>query len=130
MVASPPLILLSLCRMQIPTSANILVTSTLVKMSSNYVNITAPDFNPRVNCTIGTCPIHFAEVQYVPTLVGNALFLAIFSLFLVFQAILAFNFRTWSYNFAMACGLILEVIGYVARIQMHENPFKSNPFVM
>lgn len=97
---------------------------------SAYVDITSPYFDPTVDCAIGTCPIHFAEVQYVPTLVGNALFLAFFGLFLLSHGVLAIVYRTWSYNFAMACGLVLEVIGYVARLKMHENPFKANPFIM
>ncbi|KAH8647219.1 RTA1 like protein-domain-containing protein [Xylariales sp. PMI_506] len=99
-------------------------------MASTYVNISAPDFNPRVNCTIGTCPIHFAEVQYIPSLAGNVLFLAIFGLFLLFQAVCGFLYKTWSYNGAMIAGLILEIIGYVSRVQMHANPFKSNPFII
>ncbi|RDW63446.1 sphingoid long-chain base transporter RSB1 [Coleophoma cylindrospora] len=99
-------------------------------MTSNYIDITSPYFDPTVNCTIGTCPIQYAEVQYVPSLAGNVLYAAIFGLFLVCHVVLAIIYKTWSYNFAMACGLILEIIGYVERVQMHANPFKSDPFVI
>lgn len=30
----------------------------------------------------------------------------------------------------MVCGLALEVLGYVERVQMHSNPFKKMPFIL
>lgn len=27
-------------------------------------------------------------------------------------------------------GLVLEVVGYVGRVQMHDDPFSSDPFLM
>ena len=81
-------------------------------------------------CTLQTCPLVLANVDYVPSLGGNAFYLAVFSLLLVLQLVFGFRWRTWSFAGAMFGGLALEVIGYVARIQMHDNPFTSDPFLM
>lgn len=82
-------------------------------------------------CTLQTCPLSLANFTYVPNLFGNVLYAAIFGLVLISQIGLTIKYRsTWGYGVAMACGLALEVVGYVARIQMHQNPFPSNPFLM
>ncbi|KAL8709907.1 MAG: hypothetical protein Q9220_005357 [cf. Caloplaca sp. 1 TL-2023] len=81
-------------------------------------------------CTLKTCPLALANVDYVPSLAGNALYLAIFSLLLLIQLAFGFRWRTWSFTGSIFGGLVLEIIGYAARIQMHDNPFKSDPFLM
>ncbi|KAI4196609.1 MAG: hypothetical protein LQ346_003186, partial [Caloplaca aetnensis] len=81
-------------------------------------------------CTIDTCPISLATVDYVPSLGGNAFYLALFSLLLILQLAFGYKWRTWSYTGSMFGGLVLEIIGYAARVQMHYNPFKSDPFLM
>lgn len=81
-------------------------------------------------CTIDTCPMSMANMDYVPSLAGNLIFIAIFVLVLVMQIGIGIRHKTWSYLIAMTGGLVLEIIGYVARVQMHSNPFTSNPFLM
>jgi hypothetical protein len=97
-------------------------------------NITAGlDHNLILNpdlCTLQTCPIQLAHVQYIPTLAGNALYLAIFGLALILQLLFGISNRTWGFLAAMLGGLILEIIGYTARLQMHSNPFAKSPFLM
>jgi hypothetical protein len=85
---------------------------------------------PYYVCTLETCPISDAEVHYVPTLIGNALYIAIFALLLVLQIFQGIYYRTWSFTVAMIGGLLLEVIGYASRVQMHYNPFLFNPFLL
>ncbi|KAH8881153.1 RTA1-domain-containing protein [Thozetella sp. PMI_491] len=97
---------------------------------SHYLNFSSPYFNPSINCTLDTCPLEWAQIRYVPSLGGNAFLLAVFALFLLAQAVFAFLYRTWSYNIPMVLGLVLEIVGYVARLQMHDNPFRSDPFIM
>lgn len=94
-------------------------------------NFNATLLNNTDLCTFQTCPLALAHVNYVPNLGGNALYAAIFGLAMTAQISLTIKHRgTWGYGVAMFGGLILEIIGYVARIQMHANPFKSNPFLM
>jgi len=89
-----------------------------------------PNLNNADGCTLATCPIEYATVDYDPTLAGNALFLALFGLFLFIQTFQLWRYRTWSYSIAMMSGLLLEVVGYVGRVMMHYNPFLPNPFLM
>ncbi|CAF9943749.1 MAG: hypothetical protein ALECFALPRED_001191 [Alectoria fallacina] len=81
-------------------------------------------------CTVQTCPLSWAQVQYDPSLAGNAFYLAMFSLVLVVQLFFGIRYRTWSFLGAIFGGEVLEMIGYIARVQMHYNPFLSNPFLM
>ena len=81
-------------------------------------------------CTFQTCPLSLANFDYVPTLGGNVLYATIFGMALIAQLFFTIRYKTWGYGVAMFGGLLLEIIGYAARIQMHFNPFTSNPFLM
>lgn len=82
------------------------------------------------SCTLDTCPLALAEIEYDPSLGGNAFYIAIFALLLTIQVFLGLRYRTWGFLVGAAGGLILEVVGYAGRIQLHFNPFHKNPFVM
>lgn len=69
-------------------------------------------------------------ITYIPTLPGNALYLALFALMLAAQVVLGIYYRFWSYLVAISCGLILEVLGYVGRLQLHNNPFDFDAFLL
>ena len=86
-------------------------------------------YNPSL-CTLDTCPKSYAVLQYVPSLGGNALFLAWFIIIFVAQSVIGIYKRTWTFFAAMIGGCILEVIGYAARVLMHENIFDFNWFLM
>ena len=81
-------------------------------------------------CTLATCPLDMAQVQYVPSFAGNMLYIIILCLVAVAQLWLGIKYKTWTYMVSMLFGLIMEVVGYVARVQMHDNPFLSDPFLM
>ncbi|KAI4281201.1 MAG: hypothetical protein L6R35_005700 [Caloplaca aegaea] len=81
-------------------------------------------------CTLETCPLVLATVDYVPSLGGNVFYLTLFSILLLLQLAFGYQYRTWSFTGSMFGGLVLEIIGYVARVQMHYNPFESDPFLM
>ncbi|RDW73451.1 hypothetical protein BP6252_07358 [Coleophoma cylindrospora] len=83
-----------------------------------------------LQCTPALCSLEYATVLYVPTLAGNSLYLALFALLLVIQAVQCFFFRTYSYTIAMICGLVLEIVGYLGRVQMHFDVFAGNPFLL
>jgi hypothetical protein len=89
----------------------------------------SPGF-PIESCTLASCSLKNAQVQYDPSLGGNAFYVSIFALAIFVQALLGIQYRTWSFLAGMFCGLILETVGYAARIQMHFNPFTKGPFVM
>ncbi|KAL8657114.1 MAG: hypothetical protein Q9226_002247, partial [Calogaya cf. arnoldii] len=81
-------------------------------------------------CTTSTCPQEFQTIQYIPSLGGNAFFLALYAIILVLQIGAGIKWRTWSFTGCVFGGLVLEVIGYAARVQIHENPFNSDHFLM
>jgi len=73
---------------------------------------------------------NFGQVDYVPTLAGNALYIAIFFVLLIIQIAQGIIYKTWSYMICMICGLVLEAVGYGGRIGMHLNPWDSNQFLV
>ncbi|EPS27737.1 hypothetical protein PDE_02681 [Penicillium oxalicum 114-2] len=84
---------------------------------------------PSKYCTLDTCPITKAHVFYVPSLAGNTLYVALFATLLIAQIALVVRYRTWGYFAGVFGGLVLEVVGYLGRIQMHNNPFLFTPFL-
>ncbi|KAI9819296.1 MAG: hypothetical protein M1827_007453 [Pycnora praestabilis] len=85
---------------------------------------------PDEDCTLSTCSLLQAHLQYVPSLPGNAIYAAIFTLLIVCQTGFGIRYKTWGFMGGMFGGLILEIIGYIARIRMHFNPFTKSPFLM
>jgi len=93
-----------------------------------YGNITLI-LNPEL-CTVKTCDLTLASFLYIPSLPGNAIYAAIFALYIVAQLFLGIKYKTWGYMAAMVLGLALEVFGYVARIMLNSDPFNNNDFLM
>ncbi|KAK9329094.1 RTA1 like protein-domain-containing protein, partial [Lipomyces starkeyi] len=81
-------------------------------------------------CTLQTCTLAQAHFTYLPNLCGNSFYAAWFGLLVILQILLLVRYRIWGYSVAMFGGLVLEILGYVGRIQMHFNPFTRNPFAM
>lgn len=82
------------------------------------------------NCTLSTCPLTDAYLDYQPNVPANAFFVGLFGLITGVQLILGIRYRTWTYMIPMLCGLILEVLGYVGRIMLHNDPFNFNNFLL
>jgi RTA1 like protein len=81
------------------------------------------------NCTYKTCSVEeYGQIRYIPTFDGNALYLALFSAFLIAQLWMGIKHRTWTYLVGMFGGLVLEILGYVARIQLYYDVFDQNVF--
>lgn len=85
--------------------------------------------NPNL-CTLQTCDLSMASFLYIPNLAGNALYAAIFGIWIFGQLYLGIRHRTWGYMGSMILGLILELIGYVARVMLHNSPFNNNDFLI
>lgn len=81
-------------------------------------------------CTINTCPSSFRQIQYTPNLAGNAFYLAVFCLILVAQIFFGIRHKTWGFLAGMIGGLALELLGYLARVMLHDNPFSDSWFKM
>jgi hypothetical protein len=85
--------------------------------------------NSTGECTLDTCSIVQANYTYDPSLSGNAFLASFFGLLLLIQLFLGIYYRTVGFSIATSMGLILEMIGYIGRVQMHFNPFIEQPFM-
>lgn len=86
--------------------------------------------NPSEWCNLDRCPLSLANFHYVPSLGGNLSYAGFFGLLLIFQLFLGAAHRTWGFLAGMSVGLVVEIIGYAARVQLHHNPFPFDPFLM
>src|ERR1700710_1073332 len=83
------------------------------------------------DCTLDTCPISSSYYFYRVSLGANASFLALFSISLLgFLITYGLTRRGTAFTFAMCAGVILEVIGYVGRIQSWQNQWAQTGFLM
>ncbi|KAL4746280.1 hypothetical protein BDW72DRAFT_210539 [Aspergillus terricola var. indicus] len=97
---------------------------------ASAVTAAAPWTTSSQQCTVQTCPLSLAHTSYLPNLSGNGFYVALFALLLPVQLIMGIRTRTWSFMTGMVCGLLLEVLGYAARIKMRGNPFIDRWFTM
>jgi hypothetical protein len=61
-------------------------------------------------------------IRYSPNIAGNTLYLVLFTILAIGQVYLGARFKTWSFLYCMAAGLVLEVIGYAGRLRLHNDP--------
>lgn len=82
------------------------------------------------SCTIQTCDINDATVRYFPSVAGNGILAGVFGLLLLVQLGQLVKYRTWGFSIGMIGGLVLELVGYIGRIRMNDNPWLEDPFLM
>ncbi|KAM0440066.1 hypothetical protein ACHAPT_001169 [Fusarium lateritium] len=87
-------------------------------------------FGPLANCTLDLCPLELSLLRYRPSIPATAVFIAIFGLSLAVHAFQGIKSKTWGFMSSMLAGCILEIIGYVGRIIIYNNPFDFNGFLM
>lgn len=76
------------------------------------------------------CLTAWGYLNYLPNVPANVVFVVVFAIGIVSQAVLAWRHRTWGYSIAMLVGTILEVVGYGGRIGLHYNVFIDTWFIM
>ncbi|KAF2148648.1 RTA1-domain-containing protein [Myriangium duriaei CBS 260.36] len=81
------------------------------------------------DCTVATCSMRYAELLYIPSKAGNAVYLVLFVFLLLAQGGLGVRYRTWGFMVGLVCGLLLEIIGYAGRLMLHNNVFSFGSFV-
>ncbi|WYZ40748.1 hypothetical protein EsH8_IV_001089 [Colletotrichum jinshuiense] len=87
-------------------------------------------FGPKANCTLELCPLEYSLYKYRPNLAVNILFLALFALAGAVHIVLGVRWRTWWFMAFMLAGCLSEIIGYVGRIVMYNNPFEFVAFML
>ncbi|KAK3618237.1 phospholipid-translocating ATPase rsb1 [Elasticomyces elasticus] len=81
-------------------------------------------------CTLETCCLAQSSFLYIPSYGGNIFFAIWCGLMILPQIGLGIRYKTWGFMSAMIIGLALEVIGYAARVQLNNNPFDGDSFLM
>jgi uncharacterized membrane protein len=75
------------------------------------------------------CPADGSSLSYPPSLIASAIFTAIFAISLLCHSGLGLKYKTWSFMGVYCTGSLLEVIGYVGRALLHNNPYNLNTSV-
>lgn len=95
---------------------------------------TTPDghipFGKESDCTLDICGIEYSIFTYQPSLAANAFLAGLFGLVLLAQTYLGIRWKAWGFMVGVQLGCLVEIIGYIARIMLHKNPFSYLPFVM
>ena len=84
----------------------------------------------KVECTLETCCLAQSSFLYIPNYGANLFFTILFAALVVPQLGLGIYYKTWGFMAGMIIGLALEVLGYVSRVLLHNNPFDDNAFLM
>lgn len=81
-------------------------------------------------CTSVTpdCPVSGTLYGYYPNLGVNAFFAALFGILLVAQLLIGTYTRTWTYMLAAGLGIFGEMVGYIGRLVMRNNPWAQPGF--
>ncbi|CEJ60772.1 hypothetical protein PMG11_09334 [Penicillium brasilianum] len=81
-------------------------------------------------CTLKTCPIEWGYVHYQPSIGGNAVMLAAFGLLTAPALYLGITHKVKLFTFCFVMGLLGEIIGYIGRLLLHNDPFSKDYFLI
>lgn len=87
-------------------------------------------FGSHANCTLDLCPIEASILQYQPSIPGNAVIAALFGVSMLIHLAQGLKWRQWSFMICMILGCLDQIIGYVGRILLSQNPFSFNAFII
>lgn len=83
------------------------------------------------NTTSQVPPNGIGALSFTPLLAPNAIFVTIFTFLLLIHIALAIRFwRFYGYAIGMLGGLLLELLGYVAKVQLSHSRANKNGYIM
>ncbi|KAM0467061.1 hypothetical protein ACHAPV_000575 [Trichoderma viride] len=91
----------------------------------NYVAIGAD-----ANCTLSVCPVEESILAYRPWLAANIFFAAYFGAIALVHVYLGWRWKSWGFMVGMLLGCASEIIGYIGRIMLWNNPFSFPGFMI
>ncbi|KAI1778425.1 RTA1 like protein-domain-containing protein [Hypoxylon cercidicola] len=80
------------------------------------------------DCTLDRCSQPFLEDE--PSLVGNAIFIALFAVLIPLTLGLGLKYKSSVFATIITTGLALEVLGYVGRVLLRNNPTGRTDFIL
>lgn len=96
----------------------------------NYV-VRPLDMNSTTNGTSHIPPNGIGALTFTPMLAPNAIFTTVYTILLILQLVLTVRFwRYYGYAIGMLGGLILELVGYIAKVQLSYNRADKNGYIM
>ncbi|EED18725.1 conserved hypothetical protein [Talaromyces stipitatus ATCC 10500] len=76
-------------------------------------------------------PNAIGRISFTPSYAANALFTVVFAILLSLHVILAILYRKWyGYAIGMLCGLLLELLGCVAKVQLAKDRSNKDGYIM
>lgn len=111
-------------------SVNVFFFFVLQNQLINSVWISARMDNS-TNSTIHVPPNGDGALPFTPLLAPSAIFTAIFGILLFLHTFLACKFRRYyGYSIGMLCGVLLEFLGYIAKLLLSNNRTDKNGYIM
>jgi len=80
-------------------------------------------------CTVGKCPESWQTIEYRPNIGGNVFYMLCFFALISAQLWFGVRSKTWAFMGTMCAGILGEIVGYVGRIMLNNNPFLMNNFL-
>lgn len=82
------------------------------------------------NCTEVSprCPIQATTYGYRPNLGADIFFTVFYGVCGLFQLGYGLYFRSWTFFVSMTVGAFMEMVGYIGRLQLHDNPWSQSGF--
>ncbi|KAL7807298.1 RTA1 like domain-containing protein [Trichoderma gracile] len=74
------------------------------------------------------CPVEATVLGYYPNLGSGIFFAIVFGILTVGSLVLGIWKKTYTYAIGLSIGLLLEMLGYIGRIQLHSNPWNEGAF--
>jgi hypothetical protein len=87
-------------------------------------------YGDQANCTLSACPVETSVYGYRASLPLSGILIALYSLCLVVQVFLGWRYKAWGFMAAMVLGCIDEIMGFVGRILMYQDPWGQTGFIM
>ncbi|KAF4466124.1 phospholipid-translocating ATPase [Fusarium albosuccineum] len=87
-------------------------------------------FGPDANCTLDLCPIEWSVYQYRPSLPANIIFIILYAIAMGVHIFLGIRWKSWFYMAFMILGCFYEIIGYIGRLLLYNNPFSFPGFMI
>ncbi|KAF5665348.1 phospholipid-translocating ATPase [Fusarium heterosporum] len=87
-------------------------------------------FGPDANCTLELCPVEWSVYKYRPSLAANITFIVLYAIAMITHIFLGIRWRQWFYMSFMILGCLFEIIGYIGRVVLYNNPFNFGGFMI
>lgn len=87
-------------------------------------------FGPKADCTLDVCCPEYSVYAYIPSLAGNATFLATFAVAMLVHVLIGLVWNQWWFMCCMVAGCLDEVLGYAGRLWMNQDLWNYNAFMI